>query len=147
MEMDAGSVKALKYLIRVSPPGEMQDVLHHLSALVGGQDALEADESVSQQLRKWYETHRHHIALPDGRMALVTAGGNAGAAENGDFIYYDNTLKLTFSFNPFTLVARVESEEPMEQPTSTLHASLNDSVKRYCEATYRKGKVLYSVTQ
>jgi len=38
--MDPGSAKALKYLIRVSPSGEMQDVIHHLATLVGGQDAL-----------------------------------------------------------------------------------------------------------
>ena len=33
--MDAGNIKALKYLIRVSPTGEMQDVLQHLSTLSG----------------------------------------------------------------------------------------------------------------
>ena len=34
--MDATSVKALKYLIRVAPAGEIQDVLHHLSTLAEG---------------------------------------------------------------------------------------------------------------
>ena len=41
--MDAQSVKALKYLIRVSPAGEIQDVLHHLSTLADGQDQLKSN--------------------------------------------------------------------------------------------------------
>ena len=64
---------------------------------------MEQNEDILSQLRKWYETHRYHIKLPDQRVALVTAGGNAGTAENGDFIYYDNVLQVTFSFNPFNL--------------------------------------------
>lgn len=104
--MDADSVKALKYLIRVSPAGEIQDVIHHLSTLAGSLEALQQSEEIVATLRKWYETHRYHIPLPDERVALVTAGGNAGSDEsNGDFLYYDNNLKLTFSFNPFTLEA------------------------------------------
>jgi len=39
-EMDASSVKALKYLIKVSPAGEIQDILTHISTLVGSQEAL-----------------------------------------------------------------------------------------------------------
>jgi hypothetical protein len=38
--MDATSVKALKYLIRVAPAGEIQDVLHHLSTLAEGQNNI-----------------------------------------------------------------------------------------------------------
>lgn len=43
----------------------------------------------------------------------MTAAGNAGSNESGDFIYYDNNLKVTFSFNPFTLQGKIESEEPL----------------------------------
>ena len=77
----------------------------------------------------------------------MTAGGAAGDADNGDFIYYDSTLKVTFSFNPFSLSATVVSEEPMHQPTSELHAALVEATKAYCKAAFRDGKVLYSVTQ
>ena len=77
---------------------------------------------------------------------MVTAGGTVGDADNKDFIYYDSTLKVTFQFNPFTLVASVVSEEPMQKPTSELHAALLETAKTYCESAYRAGKVLYSVT-
>lgn len=111
--MDADNVKALKYLIRVTPTGEMQDVLHHLATLCGSQEAMEQNADIVSQLRKWYESHRYHVKLPDGRLALVTAEGSAGSAENGDFLYYDNYLKLTFGFNPFSLASEIVSEEPL----------------------------------
>ena len=53
--MDAGQVKALKYLIRVSPVGEMQDVIHHLVVLAGSQEALEQSPDILAALRKFYE--------------------------------------------------------------------------------------------
>ena len=124
--MDPDNVKALKYLLRVAPTGEMQDVLHHLNILIsqGGnmsQTDMEQNSDIIAQLRKWYETHRYHIELPDERVALVTAAGNAGTAENGDFQYYDNILKVMFSFNPFTLKSEIVSDSPLEQPTSDIH--------------------------
>lgn len=64
--MDADSVKALKYLIRVSPAGEMQDIIHHLATLVGSVEALQENEEIITALRKWYETHRYHIQLGEG---------------------------------------------------------------------------------
>lgn len=119
--MDAGNLKALKYLIRVSPTGEMQDIIHHLVTLVGSQQALESSPEIVQALKKWYEQHRYHILLPGDRVGLVTTAGAAGDAFNGDFIYYDNVLNITFKFNPFSLAASVVSEEPMQLATSTFH--------------------------
>lgn len=77
----------------------------------------------------------------------MTPGGSAGSADNGDFIYYDNVLKVTFSFNPITLAAEVVSAEPLEQPTSSFHADLTSQVQSYVGAAFRKGKALYSVQQ
>ena len=74
--MDSDSIKAVKYILRVSPAGEIQDVLHHLQTLVGGLDVIKETPEALSALRKWYETHRYHIALPGDRKALVTAGGN-----------------------------------------------------------------------
>jgi hypothetical protein len=105
--MDTGTIKALKYLIRVSPSGEMQDIIHHLATLVGSQEVLEQNSEIIAALRKWYETHRYHVPLPNDKVGLVTSTGNAGEAEGGDFIYYDNILQLSFSFNPFTLAGTI----------------------------------------
>ena len=141
--MDEGSVKAIKYLLRVSPSGEIQDVLHHLATLVGSQEALESNKDVTAALRKWYETHRYHIPLPDGRVGLVTSEGNI----EGEFRYYDDILKLTFKFNPFTLTAEIESEEPLVVPTSELKEALVKECANYCKGAFRAGKVLFSINQ
>ena len=108
--MDPNHVKALKYLIRVAPAGEMQDVIHHLSTLAGSQEAMAQQLDLVAALRKWYETHRMHVPLPDDKVGLVTVAGQAGEAENGDFLYYDNILQMSFSFNPFTLASAVVSD-------------------------------------
>ena len=103
--MDSDQVKALKYLIRASPSGEMNDVLKYLQTLVGGLDVLRETPEAIAALRKWYETHRYHIPLPNKEKGLVTPAGNQGESEEGEFLYYDNVLGLTFSFNPLTLEA------------------------------------------
>jgi len=90
--MDSGHAKALKYLIRVSPCGEMQDIIHHMATLVGGMELLQQSPEIIAALRKFYETHRYHIPLPSGQSGLVTALGNQGETEAGDFIYYDRVL-------------------------------------------------------
>ena len=87
--MESGN-KALKYLIKAAPSGEMQDVLHHLATLAGSVEAISQNEECLAALRKFYETHRSHIDLGDGKIGMVTAAGTAGSAENGDFLYYDN---------------------------------------------------------
>lgn len=103
--MDAQSVKALKYLIRVSPAGEIQDVLHHLSTLADGQDNLKENQDILGTLKKYYESHRYHITLPNGKVGIVTSAGYQGNDEEGNHKYYDAVLGLTFSFNLFTLAA------------------------------------------
>jgi hypothetical protein len=123
----------------------MQDIIHHLATLVGGQELLEQSPEVIAALRKFYETHRYHIPLPDGRSGLVTAGGNAGESENGDFMYYDNVLGLSFSFNPFTLAAQIVSDEPMQIPSGPTREALVNELALYTSKAYRKGKVLFSV--
>ena len=113
--MDQDSVKALKYMIRTSPAGEMKDVLLNIKTIIGSEDEFIASPDILAAMRKWYETHRQHIILPNGKVAIVTATGNASQAD--DFTYYDSTLGLSFSFNPFTYpftqMGEIVSEEPM----------------------------------
>jgi len=77
----------------------------------------------------------------------VTATGNAGEAENGDFMYYDNRLNLSFSFNPFTGVGQIVSDEPMAVATSDFKQDLVANLETMTSAAYRKGKVLFNVHQ
>ena len=50
-------------------------------------------------VRKWYETHRVHIDLPDGRKGMVCAEGFSGD-ESGNpkdmFVYYDFANQCVF---------------------------------------------------
>ena len=75
--MDQESIKALKYMIRVSPAGEMKDVLLNIKTIVGSEDELIQNPDIIAAMRKWYETHRQHIILPNGKVAIVTASGNS----------------------------------------------------------------------
>ena len=78
----------------------MKDVLLNIKTIIGSEDELISSPDIIAAMRKWYETHRQHIILPNGKVAIVTATGNASQAD--EFTYYDSTLGLSFSFNPFT---------------------------------------------
>lgn len=101
--MQADQEKALKYLIKSAPGGEILDVLHHLGTLVGGQEQLAANDKVQASLKTWYQTHMVHIPIDEETRCLVTAAGARDNDESGNFVYYDNIACKTFSFNPFTL--------------------------------------------
>jgi hypothetical protein len=64
-------------MIRTSPAGEMKDVLLNIKTIVGSEDELISSPDIIAAMRKWYETHRQHIILPNGKVAIVTASGNA----------------------------------------------------------------------
>ena len=46
--------------------------------MAGGEDEINQNPEILAALRKWYETHRYHITLPDQRVALVTSTGHCG---------------------------------------------------------------------
>jgi len=63
---------------------------------------------------------------------MVTTTGNASPEPGStDFVYYDDGLGLTFSFNPFSLAAEVVSAERMEVPTSEFRAGLVAELDNY----------------
>ena len=128
--MESGN-KALKYLIKAAPSGEMQDVLHHLATLAGSMEAISENEELVATLRKYYETHRAHVDLGDGKIGMVCAAGTAGSADNGDFLYYDNVKQCTFSFNPITLKGEIAMDEALPVPTSDFRESLVTALDAY----------------
>lgn len=113
MSEDKG--KALKYLIKSAPGGEILDVLHHLGTLVGGPEQLASEAKVVASLKTWYETHKVHITLADESRCLVTASGAQENDESGNFVYYDNIEGKTFSFNPFTQAGQVVEATPYDK--------------------------------
>ena len=136
-------------MIRVSPAGEMKDVLLNIKTILESEEHLITNPDILAAMRKWYETHRQHIILPNGKVAIVTSIGNA--SQGDDFTYYDSTLNLTFSFNPFTypftLQGEIVSEEPMQVPTSDLRDQLKTEMASYMGVSFRKDKALFSVSQ
>lgn len=77
-------------------------------------EVLNTDE-VKMALHEYFEEHRQHIKLPDGRVALVTDIGrqNPILPQEGedtpsvDFVYFDSKLGVKFSFDPSTLQATI----------------------------------------
>ncbi len=65
------NLKIIKYFVKVSPVGEIQDVLDDISSILGSQDFL-TNADTKQALRDYYEHHKQHIQLHDGRVAIVT---------------------------------------------------------------------------
>jgi len=79
-------------------------------------------EEIKTALREYFELHRQHISLPDGRVAVVTDIGRQNPilepAEEGEtpklvaaFVYFDTKLGVKFSFDPATMVATVHGTD------------------------------------
>lgn len=65
-------LKALKYLIKQTVVGEIQDVLVHLGTIVGDIEVIKTNTEVLESLKKWYETHRYHVPLGQDKVGMVT---------------------------------------------------------------------------
>ena len=70
------------------------------------------NEDIQQALKDYFELHKQHIKLPDGRLVMVTEIGrqNPITSEDGTtnpFVYYDAKHSVKFSFNPNTLEAQI----------------------------------------
>jgi hypothetical protein len=63
-------------MIRVAPAGEMRDVLLNIKTILGTEENLIHNPEIISTLRKWYEAHRQHVVLPNGKVAIVTYTGN-----------------------------------------------------------------------
>lgn len=102
-------------------------------------------------LKTWYETHKYHIMLPDGRTALVTAQGCISTCEEPNpidwFQYYDDLLQTCFAFDPITQASSILQMDPPEVATSQLRQDLIAECKSYIDEKYRKGKAVYAITQ
>ena len=106
--------KVVKYFIKSSPVGEVNMVLKDVCNIVDKEILNNPD--IQTALREYFELHKQHIKLPDGRIALVTEIGRQNPITNeGEpaqpFVYFDSKLGVKFSFDPNTLVATVIGTE------------------------------------
>ena len=109
-------VKIVKYFIKSSPVGEVNMVLNDVTNIID-KEILE-NPDIHTALREYFEMHKQHIKLPDGRLAMVTQIGRqnpiAATEEGGKpepFVYFDSKLGVKFSFDPSNLVATVHGTE------------------------------------
>jgi hypothetical protein len=49
--------------------------LAYLSVIIGSQEAVAENPEIMLAIKKWFESHLHHLPLPNGKTALVTAQG------------------------------------------------------------------------
>jgi len=102
--------KIVKYFIKSSPVGEVNIILKELCNIIDKE--ILTNDDIQQALREYFELHKQHIKMPDGRIAMVTEIGrqNPLEDENGvanPFVYFDSKLGIKFSFDPNTLQATV----------------------------------------
>jgi hypothetical protein len=62
--------KIIKYFIKNSPIGELQQIIQDLKVLAGGEEILHR-QSVRDALRQYYESHRQQVKLDDDRIVMV----------------------------------------------------------------------------
>ena len=102
--------KIVKYFIKSSPVAEVNMVLNDVCNIID-REILDNDD-IQNALKEYFELHKQHIKLPDGRMVMVTEIGrqNAEVSEEGasnPFVYFDAKHSVKFSFNPNTLEAKI----------------------------------------
>ena len=106
-------VKIVKYFIKSSPVGEVNLILKDVFNIIDKE--LAKNEEIQNALKEYFEMHKSHIKLPDGRVAMVTEIGRQNPAQNEDgtvqpFVYFDSKLGVKFMFDPHTLVATVQGD-------------------------------------
>lgn len=102
--------KIVKYFIKSSPVGEVNIILKELCNIIDKE--ILTNDDIQQALREYFELHKQHIKMPDGRIAMVTEIGRQNPLEDetgvaNPFVYFDSKLGIKFSFDPNTLQATV----------------------------------------
>jgi hypothetical protein len=114
--------KIIKYFIKNSPIGELQQIIQDLTILAGGEEILHR-KTVRDALRQYYESHRQQIKLDDDRIVMVNEmwrqepikidEGQEEDQENAktnEFVYFDPKHNVKFSFDPLTLKAETHGD-------------------------------------
>ena len=107
-------IKIVKYFIKSSPVGEVNLILKDVFNIIDKE--IVKNEDIQTALKEYFEMHKAHIKLPDGRLAMVTEIGRQNQIENEDgsvqpFVYFDSKLGVKFTFDPHSMVATVHGDE------------------------------------
>lgn len=100
--------KIVKYFIKSSPVAEVNMILKDLCNIIDRE--ILNNEDIQNALKEYFELHKQHIKLPDGRIAMVSEIGRQNAVQNEEgvadpFVYFDSKLGIKFSFDPEKLTA------------------------------------------
>lgn len=102
-------IKIVKYFIKQSPVGEVNLVLKDVFNIIDKEIAQ--TEEIQNALKEYFEQHKQHIKLPDGRLAMVTEIGRQNPMQESGapqpFVYFDSKLGVKFMFDPVNLTATV----------------------------------------
>ena len=106
--------KIVKYFIKSSPVAEVNMILKDLCNIIDRE--ILNNEDIQNALKEYFELHKQHIKLPDGRIAMVSEIGRQNAVENEEgvadpFVYFDSKLGIKFSFDPEKLTAQIIGQE------------------------------------
>ena len=66
-------IKIVKYFIKSSPVGEVNLILKDVFNIIDKE--IVKSEEIQTALKEYFEMHKQHIKLPDGRIAMVTEIG------------------------------------------------------------------------
>ena len=66
-------IKIVKYFIKSSPVGEVNLILKDVFNIIDRE--IVKSEDIQNGLKEYFEMHKQHIKLPDGRLAMVTEIG------------------------------------------------------------------------
>ena len=71
--------KIVKYFIKSSPVAEVNMILKDLFNIIDRE--IINNEDIQNALKEYFELHKQHIKLPDGRIAMVTEIGRQNAIQ------------------------------------------------------------------
>jgi len=96
-------IKIVKFFIKNSPVGEVNLVLKDVFNLIDKE--IMKSEDIKNALKEYFEQHKQHIKLPDGRLAMVTEIGRQNPMQDDlgnpqPFVYFDSKLGVKFMFDP-----------------------------------------------
>mmetsp|Transcript_47061 Transcript_47061/g.62281 ORF Transcript_47061/g.62281 Transcript_47061/m.62281 type:complete len:156 (-) Transcript_47061:524-991(-) len=140
--------KIVKYFIKSSPVAEVNMILKDLCSIID-REILD-NEDIQNALKEYFELHKQHIKLPDGRIAMVTEIGRQNALEGEDgapanpFVYFDSKLGIKFSFDPNTLQATVLGDvsdfpEELDEQWASYKSGIETAIDTYIAQNYRQG--------
>eukprot|EP00695_Tsukubamonas_globosa_P001396 TRINITY_DN2412_c0_g1_i1.p1 TRINITY_DN2412_c0_g1~~TRINITY_DN2412_c0_g1_i1.p1 ORF type:complete len:173 (-),score=66.95 TRINITY_DN2412_c0_g1_i1:1-465(-) len=127
--------RIVKHFILSSPPGEIQDVLADVRAIVGDDSLL--DEHAPEVFRTYNIEQLVAVAVPGSDKKCVVS--KFGELEDGR--YLDPRSKQIFSMNHMKQVASGASPSDADTPAEELRSAVQAAMDKYLQDYYDDGTV------